>query len=168
MAYREYDNLVFDRPKESSTADESIGKTIELKIPGQTKFGCYLIKTTILDAGYSMLDARRRIKSKIENRKSKIHLIECFDLDKVKLPLVIRSRQVGDRFWPLGLKDEKKVGKFLTDAKVPQEIRKEVLIVSDSEKIIWLWPIRISEQAKITSETRKILQLKITNVKPTC
>jgi len=57
------------------------------------------------------------------------------------------------------------VGKFLTAAKVPQQIRKKVFIVADAEKIIWVWPIRIGEQAKVTSGTRKILQLRITDTK---
>ena len=123
-----------------------------------------------------MLDARRKIQSRIENRESKIESVEWFDLDNVKLPLVVRSREDGDRFVPLGLREEKKVGKFLTAAKVPQQIRKKVFIVADAEKIIWVWPIRIGEQAKVAlvsakhravagSGTRKILQLRITDTK---
>jgi len=96
----------------------------------------------------------------------KENLVERFDLDKVKLPLVIRFREAGDKFWPLGLPAEKKVGKFLTAAKVPQETRKKALIVADGEKLIWVWPIRISEKAKITAGTQRILQLKITDAKP--
>jgi tRNA(Ile)-lysidine synthase len=110
-----------------------------------------------------MLDARRKIQSRIENRESKIEFVEWFDLDNVKLPLVVRSREDGDRFVPLGLREEKKVGKFLTAAKVPQQIRKKVFIVADSEKIIWLWPIRMCQQAKITDKTKKILRLQITD-----
>jgi len=152
IVQREYTHLIFTHPEGSFTADESTGKTIE--IPGKTKFGCYLIETTILDAPIT------NYQLPITSYK----LIECFDFDKVKLPLVVRHRRAGDRFWPLGLAGEKKVGKFLTAAKVPQEMRQKVLIVSDSEKIIWVWPIRISEQAKITSETRKILQMQITDM----
>jgi len=84
-------------------------------------------------------------------------------MDKLSLPLVVRFRKDGDRFWPLGLAGEKKVGKFLTAAKVPQELRRKLLIVADSERIIWLWPIRISEQAKISTKTQKTLQLQITD-----
>jgi len=62
----------------------------------------------------------------------------------------------------LGLAAEKKIGKFLTAAKVPHYLRRKLLIVADSEKIIWLWPIRISEQTRVTKKTRKILQLQIT------
>jgi hypothetical protein len=41
-------------------------------------------------------------------------------------------------------------------------LRRKMLVITDSEKIIWLWPVRISEKAKITSETQRILQLQIT------
>ncbi len=158
VVQREYENLFFLRPKEKAAAEELINKIVELNIPGQTQFGQYLIEATILDAASSSLDTHRR-------RKSRIGLIEWFDLDKVNLPSAVRSRQAGDRFWPLGLASEKKVGKFLTSAKVPQEIRKKVLIVADADKIIWVWPIRISEKTKITSETQRILQLQIADTK---
>jgi tRNA(Ile)-lysidine synthase len=152
IVYREYRNLIFSRFEQEQQSDGKISKSI--RVPGQTRFGKYLIKAAILDAGGLMLDARRR-------RKSKIELIERFDFDKVKLPLVVRPRRTGDKFWPLGLAGEKRVGKFLTAAKVPQELRERTLIVTDSEKIIWLWPIRMCEQAKITGKTQKILQLQI-------
>ena len=61
----------------------------------------------------------------------------------------------------MGFEAEKKIGKFLTAAKVPHHLRRKLLVIEDSEKIIWLCPVRIGEQAKITDETRKVLQLKI-------
>jgi DNA/RNA-binding domain of Phe-tRNA-synthetase-like protein len=56
---------------------------------------------------------------------------------------------------------KKRLGKFLTAAKVPRQSRENALIVADSEKIIWVWPVRISECAKVTSNTSQILQLHI-------
>ena len=41
-------------------------------------------------------------------------------------------------------------------------MRRKAIILADSEKIIWLCPVRISEQTKITSRTKKVLQLRIT------
>ena len=70
-------------------------------------------------------------------------------------------RKNGDHFWPLGMQAEKKIGKFLTDAKVSPVLRKNLLVITDAEKIIWLCPVRISEQAKITKRTIKVLQLKV-------
>jgi len=179
----EYGNLIFAQSSLTEgrqKRDEGRGTSDEgrIKVPGQTGFGQYLVEATILDAGCSMLDTRRKAKSRIENLhrtpyggESRIHFVERFDLEKVKLPLFVRFRESGDKFWPLGLLAEKKVGKFLTAAKVPQQVRAgtplrgnpKILIVADSEKIIWVWPIRMSEKAKITSETQKILQLQITD-----
>ena len=87
-----------------------------------------------------------------------------FDFNKIKLPLLVRFRKAGDRFLPLGMDREKKIGKFLTAARLPLEHRQKLLIIADREKIIWLWPIRLSQQTKINGDTRKILQLKITNI----
>ncbi len=158
----EYGNLIFAPPEKTSTPDELINKSIKVQIPGQTLFGQYVIEATVLDTQGSMLDTREKTKSRIENRESRIRFVERFDLDKVKIPLMVRFRKAGDRFWPLGLAAEKKIGKFLTAAKVPHHLRRKLLIVADSEKIIWLWPIRISEQTRVTKKTRKILQLQIT------
>ena len=39
--------------------------------------------------------------------------------------------------------------------------REKVLVIEDAEKIIWVWPVRMSEQAKISGQTKRILQLTI-------
>lgn len=153
----EYGKLIFARPQERRQLWKQTKKSVELEVPGRTRFGNCLIEATIFEA-----DEKQLKKFKAEKNE----FIEWLDLDKVKPPLVVRLREDGDRFWPLGLEGEKKVGKFLTAAKVPQELRKKLLIVADSEKIIWLWPIRMSEQVKIISETQKILQLQITDASP--
>jgi tRNA(Ile)-lysidine synthase len=164
---------------------QQITESIKLEVPGQTRFGRYLIEATMLNArkkeishedtkSQSQLDISKKQKNssclgvlvvegeELEEFKArKNNLVERFDLDRIKLPLVVRHRQNGDRFWPLGLAAEKKVGKFLTDARVPQKMRSKTLIIADGEKIIWVWPIRISEHAKVSSQTHKILQLRI-------
>jgi tRNA(Ile)-lysidine synthase len=61
----------------------------------------------------------------------------------------------------LGGEAEKRVGKFLTDAKVPRQLRQRLLIIADSVKIIWLGPLRPSELTKVSPQTKKILQLQI-------
>ncbi len=146
----EYGNLIFGRAKEMPK--EKLSESVELEVPGRTRFGNYLIKATVLEAENCDVEKFKAGKSEY---------VERFDSDKVDLPLAARFRQAGDRFVPLGLASEKRVGKFLTAAKVSAELRGKMLVVADSEKIIWLWPIRISEQVKVTSRTRKILQLQI-------
>jgi len=148
----EYGNLIFSRLEKRPQSEEQFVKSTEVKVPGQTRLGRNLIEATILEADEEMFE-----KFKAE----KTNFIERFDFDKIKPPLVVRFRKPGDRFVPLGLEKEKKVGKFLTAARVLQKVRKKLLIVTDSEKIIWVWPIRISEKAKVTGGIRKILQLQI-------
>lgn len=150
---REYDELIFEHPAaaESRKIPDEIS---ELKIPGTQQLGSLFIESKFLAAS----------QKTIENIKTnKDNLTEHFDFDKLLAPIRIRRRRAGDKFQPLGMLSQKKIGKFLTDSKVPQNIRKNLLVVTDSEKIIWLWPIRITEPAKITDGTKKILQLKITD-----
>lgn len=155
FALSQADEIMVGQAPPYITSSTQIGEPVQLEIPGRTRFGAYLIEATICT-----------VESKIENRKSKFRAsgpAERFDVDKVKLPLQVRSRRAGDRFVPLGQGKEKKLGKFLTAQRVPREGRRKVLVVSDREKIIWVWPIRISEQAKISPGTRRILQLQITD-----
>ena len=94
-------------------------------------------------------------------QKEETNWVECLDADQIRGPVWIRPRRPGDRFRPLGMSAEKKVGKFLTAARVSPEIREKVFIVEDSEKILWVAPIRICEQAKVIKKTRQILQISI-------
>ena len=124
-----------------------------VEIPGQTKLEKFLLQASIFE------------KNEVDFEKfkaAKTDSIEWLDLEKIKPPLIVRRRRPGDRFIPLGQSEEKKLGKFLTAQRVPHGIRRDVFVVADREKIIWVWPVRISEQARITGKTRKILQLKIT------
>jgi tRNA(Ile)-lysidine synthase len=148
--WREYENLIF-APTQKEAPPGASGEII-LKVPGLTKFGNYSIEATVLDKAEKSIE---------EFKKTKTPFVEWFDFDKLQPPLLVRSRRIGDKFVPLGLKSQKKVGKFLTLAKVPSRVRRELLIVADARKIIWLCPVRITELAKLTAQTSKILQLQI-------
>ena len=108
------------------------------------------IETQILDAKQCDIEKFKRQKTQYA---------EWFDADKIVGKLTIRPRRSGDLFWPIGLKSSKKIGKFLTDAHVDDELRKSVCVVEDSEKIIWLVPLRASQETKITAATQRILQI---------
>jgi len=152
---REYGKLIFAKAGKVLKAGKQIGRSARIKVPGQVSFGRYLIEASVLDTiGCDI----KRFKAE------KNEYVEWFDFEEVRELLVVRFRCEGDRFRPLGMGGEKKVGKFLTAAKVPYNMRRKVLIVADSEKIIWVWPVRISEQTKVTKQTQKILELQIKDV----
>ncbi len=156
-AWREYGNLIFAQHKPSFYSEKQVDQSVNLQVPGRARLGNYLIEATIFEADQKDFE---------RFRKQKDNLVEWFDFEKIQQPLIVRSRRTADKFWPLGLPGEKKVGKFLTAEKVPRQMRKKLLIVADSEKIIWVCPIRMSRQAAITRDTRKVLQLKITDTAP--
>jgi len=152
VVYREYGKLVFEwGVKEGLVGVESEGA--KFSVPVTKRFGDYLIEAGVFDV---------ELGSSGGHKAGKTSFVEWFDLDKVKLPMEVRVRRAGDKFFPLGMKSEKKVGKFLTAQRVPRRIRGKVLIVNDSEKILWVWPIRMSEEVKVTGRTRKIVRLQIT------
>jgi tRNA(Ile)-lysidine synthase len=148
---REYGNLIFSYRKETAWAGEPAHPTT-IEIPGQITFENFLIHASVLENNGVDFE---------KFKTAKTHSIEWFDLDKIKLPLIARYRRPGDKFVPLGQSEAKKLGKFLTAQRIPHGIRRDVLVVADSEKLIWVWPVRISEHSKITGQTRKILQLQI-------
>jgi tRNA(Ile)-lysidine synthase len=149
---REHGKLIFARPEKTPLDKERICESAHLRIPGTTRFCSYMIQANILRAERGDFE---RFQAKKDD------LVEWFDLDTVKQPVRVRFQRDGDKFWPLGLPAKKRLGKFLTAAKVPRQSRENALIVADSEKIIWVWPVRISECAKVTSNTSQILQLHI-------
>jgi len=163
-ACREYGKLILMTPKKSSVADKPAPCPVEesrshgheavpLRIPGQTPFAGWQIEASVLD---------RNSLSAGQIKGDKSRFCEYFDLDRVKQPVVVRFRRAADRFWPLGVAGEKRLGKFLTAAKVPREVRADILIFADRERIVWVCPVRIAETAKVTEQTRRILMLKVT------
>jgi tRNA(Ile)-lysidine synthase len=61
---------------------------------------------------------------------------------------VLRTRQPGDRFQPLGMAGEKKLQDFFTDAHVPRGWRDRVPLLVCRGRIAWVVGYRIAEWAK--------------------
>jgi len=59
-----------------------------------------------------------------------------FDRDKTGNKLVVRCRQPGDRFQPLGMNQPKKLGEFMIDAKIPQSWRQCIPIICSPSQIL--------------------------------
>jgi tRNA(Ile)-lysidine synthase len=83
------------------------------------------------------------------------------DYDKIRSPLKVRKWNSGDKFYPLGLKEEKKIQDFFIDKKIPVNLRKLVPVFADSEKIIWVGKHRIDNRVRVTENTKRVLHLKL-------
>lgn len=84
-------------------------------------------------------------------------LIAYLDYDKIKGNLIVRNRRKGDKFRPLGFKGRKKLKDFFIDEKVPRAIRDKLPIVECNGKILWVCGMRIADEFKVTSDTKKVL-----------
>lgn len=156
VACRRRDRIVLCRPASSASVPIPTA-AVKVAIPGTTDFAGYRIEARILACTESVMK---------EIKGDKGPFLEYLDCDRVGPSLVVRGRRQGDRFVPLGLASEKKAGKFLTAARVPEKTRRRVLIFEDNERIVWVCPVRISERVKITDRTRRILALSVTTSSP--
>jgi tRNA(Ile)-lysidine synthase len=83
---------------------------------------------------------------------------EFFDADKVGNKIVLRHWRAGDRFQPIGLKSAMKLQDFFTNEKIPRERRRGLIVAAASDgEIFWVEGLRISENFKLTPETKRRL-----------
>ncbi|MFT4678927.1 MAG: tRNA(Ile)-lysidine synthase [Litorivivens sp.] len=87
--------------------------------------------------------------------------LELFDLRYIEFPLTMRTWIPGDRFIPLGMKQEQKISDFLTQAKVSSASKDQVLVMLSKDRLIWVLGHRISDEVKINSETTDYLSVRI-------
>jgi tRNA(Ile)-lysidine synthase len=142
---RSYDNLTFAN---CAADDKAVSYSYPIAIPGETKIpeiGA-LLQTVICN---EPIDYKR------VNRSSDIVL----DLDSICGDLYVRNWHPGDRIYPLGLDGSKKVQDIFSDMKIPKCDRSRIPVITDTEKIIWIAGVLMSESVKVTQETHKYLRI---------
>jgi tRNA(Ile)-lysidine synthase len=152
VARRERERVILAGATRPPSGIQAPQMSTSIQVPGETTWGRYRIEARILSRNDVEI---RQIKG------DKNPFRQYFDCDRVGQPIVVRSRRAGDRLRPLGMAGEKKLGKFLTTARVPREVRENIAVFADPEKIFWVCPVRIAEPAKITEQTRRILVLNV-------
>lgn len=87
--------------------------------------------------------------------------VKYFDYDKIKGDILIRFRNNGDRFVPLGMDGEKKLKDFFIDLKVEREKRDNIPLICFGDTIAWVYNYRISDRFKLDVNSKRILQIRI-------
>jgi tRNA(Ile)-lysidine synthase len=83
---------------------------------------------------------------------------EFFDADKIGNKVILRHWRAGDRFQPIGLRSAAKLQDLFTNAKISRELRRDLIVATTAMgKIFWVESLRISENFKITPETKRQL-----------
>lgn len=111
-------------------------------------------------------------EGKIEEKRAKIRIFpnknqiiprkkytKWFSYDKISNDFQIRTRQPGDYLIINHLGQKKKLKEYLVEEKVPLCIRNQIPLVARGHEIIWVVGYRISENYKITKETKEIIEI---------
>ncbi len=146
-AMREYNHI------ELRTKGKDLSKDLEpreLLIPGITP----------------LFEEGKSIKASLLNYKKNMIIPQSictkwFDYDKIKDTVLIRCRKQGD-YLCIDKGGTKKLKALLIDEKIPRQKRDILPLLADGSHIMWVIGNRISEAYKVDENTRRILQITIT------
>jgi len=147
----DYDKYLLGQDLASLSPFPTLSGEFPLKIPGETLLPGWHLKAIIMPP---------------EAIKDASGYKAYFDFDKTGSDLMVRSRQRGDQFQPLGLSQPKKLGEFMIDARIPHAWRQQIPIVCSPEHILWVVGWRIDERVKVTESTKQILCLEFERASP--
>ena len=83
---------------------------------------------------------------------------EFFDADKVGRQVTLRHWRPGDRFRPIGAESLVKLQDWFVNRKIPRGHRHRLVIAcAASREIFWIEDLRIGENFKLTSQTKRRL-----------
>ena len=87
--------------------------------------------------------------------------VACIDADSLDWPLLIRSWQPTDYFYPLGINKKKKLNHFLGAAKLSLIEKEKQTVIASGDRILWVVGQRIDHRFRITEHTKQIVRLTI-------
>lgn len=114
-------------------------------------------RAVIVNAGHVVTAEVEEAAIPLGDGKTSVHL----DADKMKFPLIVRSRRTGDYFYPIGFGRKKKLQDFFVDIKIPRDERDSVPLVVSGDDIVWIAGYRADERFKVTETTKKCVRLGI-------
>lgn len=170
----EYDQYLLGSEPAALSPFPVLGAEFPLKLPGETVLPGWRVEATII--GPSIAKGKSEGALAPSETITPLPLIKeegikgiglrnnlftaYFDLDKTGDKLLVRPRQLGDRFQPLGMSQPKKLGEFMIDSKIPSAWRQRIPLVCSPQHILWVVGWRIDERVKVSDATKQILCLK--------
>ena len=102
------------------------------------------------------------MRAKIRDKTKKIptnRYTKWINYDRLKGPLVLRTRRLGDYILlPDGRK--KTVKSYMIDEKIPSVRRDEVALLAQGSHVLWIVGYRLSAGARLSEDTKTVLQIK--------
>ncbi len=86
------------------------------------------------------------------------------DADLLIFPLIVRYKQDGDVFKPLGMNGFKKLSNFFIDEKIPRPDKEKIpLLINGNGEIVWVAGLRQDERYKVKVTTKKVAIFELLN-----
>ncbi|NJD23157.1 MAG: tRNA lysidine(34) synthetase TilS [Melioribacter sp.] len=133
-------------------------ESIRIELSGKTSNQIVTLKSGNKIKLGSKLIGVEQVKSKNVQFKNN-GKIEFISADGMNENFILRTWKFGDKFKPLGMKSFKKVSDFLTDLKISVSERKNQLVLTNRDQIVWIVGLRIDDRYKLNSKTKKIYKL---------
>ena len=143
----EYDRFLLSMDPSALSPFPILEGEHSVKIPGETKLPGWQIQADIV--------TREHIAREDDD------FTAFLDRDKTGDRLTVRPRKRGDRFQPLGMAQQKKLGEFMIDARIPQAWRDRIPIVCSPSQVVWIAGWRIDDRMKVSEPTQEVLRLKM-------
>lgn len=81
------------------------------------------------------------------------------DLSKVKLPIIIRTRNDGDVINPFGMKGSMKLKKYLNAKGVSKHQRDEILLLTNEDEVLWVVGVGLSNKIGVTKLPTHVIEV---------
>lgn len=130
-----------------STNDSKCEDVIAVDVPGTFEFGNRKERFSFKTEKY--VGEKKKI--------SKATYTKCFDYDKIGGQPVLRTRRDKDYIIINSEGDKQSLNRYFINQKIPAKLRDEIPLLADGNRILWVVGFRISEDIKITEETKSML-----------
>ncbi len=141
MVERSFESIIVFRPEFEAGHEE-------IKLPG----------SSVLEKFGMVLHGEEAQPDQFDSLKGDNWQV-LLDKDKLNGDMNITRFSEGQRFRPLGMSDDKKLGDFFTDRKVPRAIRDRIPILMSGDETAWIIGYEISDRFKIDANTKHALKL---------
>jgi tRNA(Ile)-lysidine synthase len=123
-------------------------------------------KVYYIDENCNQINSPLRMKLEKSDRTADFrfsthsHLADL-DLDKLVFPLILRHWHEGEYFQPLGMTGLKKLSDFFIDEKYSIPEKENTWILYSGDRPVWIVGKRLDDRFKITSQTQRILRIRV-------
>lgn len=169
-AVREYETLCLKKQKrcrEKRYREQCGGCAVPIPVPTSgdrpIRVSCHLNSLFSAESPeseeYQIKIAKKTpvFPERIEEKK----YTKCFDCDKIKDGLVLRTRRSGDYLKVTAKGGKKKLKDYMIDAKIPREERDSILLLADGPEIWWVVGYRVGESGRVRRDTKEVLQIQL-------